>query len=1028
MNIKKLTQKDSQGNTTIYEFDIPPMEKIPHPGEPKGTDTVPAWLTPGEFVMNAEATRMFKPQIEAMNNQGQAVQRAQGGTIPEYKAKGGEAGPCWDGYEMVGMKQKNGKSVPNCVPIQYKNKGGMTPAAAINDETHMFLKQMEQLRNQQNQPSIMQGFIPGNEQIPQGQMVGSQGVQPVIPMDVPPIQQFEAYPVPVQAAQGAERPLLVTQDGLPLNGDGQPFTDSKLSVPTEYDPSVPAQNVPSTYIEKMTQAESGGKPEAKNPNSSAIGLHQFTDDTWVSVVNKYEPELAKGLSREELLSLRTKPAVSTRMAQYLTKENQDALAKSGLPTDDGALYLMHFAGSPRARSLLKADPSTPVSEIFPEDVIKANESVLRSKTAGEVVDWARSKMETPVGQGTLTDDELAKHMSNLNNGEGQGINIPGISSAEAGIYEPQTGTASSPGVPKYNKRTGEGYTPRYVGPSVEGGRGVPATAAPEEVPPIDGIEQVNPTIAALREQQSVNQARQAQQDIIRGTTQQTSNQERIESETQQTQEDLQKAIEGKAKAEANGLPTATWQSDIDGYQKKLEDLSKAAGVATEDSENFQQLIQEDRSKITPFNVTEGASKGGRGSEVELSENALGAAEEIVKETEKGLTQEDMNSTIQMDDDLRSGKIQNAVTQAPEGAMDKVMGFFEEYGITDLFDKKEVGMMATLYLGSRLLGYSHGGSLNFAAKNYVDRVGQKIDKHTAMVQKLATEGKYTPTSIRKFEKSKDVNDLKAVGETYKRSGDTKNILIGGKKVRVESVEDSKGNTLYFDSKGTQINLLDPRVGEYKPEMDSSTPEYQTYNEQATASAADTFDSIAKTLKDRSGDEDFVIPINSAVAARQFVSWARSLGLDPKRSEVQAMIANAYTAAINDNQSKKKGDLTATEIEPYLVRQTIIEEEGNPDIYKTYGKDGKETGYIHPVDLAELRGLVARETAEIQGRMSREVTTKTIHDWAVKKWEGLGLDEQKKYYSATKGGPSSPFANFLTEQLNQNAYDRVLNANK
>jgi spore coat protein CotH len=25
-------------------------------------------------------------------------------------------GPCWEGYEMVGMKKKSGRSVPNCVP------------------------------------------------------------------------------------------------------------------------------------------------------------------------------------------------------------------------------------------------------------------------------------------------------------------------------------------------------------------------------------------------------------------------------------------------------------------------------------------------------------------------------------------------------------------------------------------------------------------------------------------------------------------------------------------------------------------------------------------------------------------------------------------------------------------------------------------------------------------------------------------------------------------------------------------------
>lgn len=28
--------------------------------------------------------------------------------------KGGD--PCWKGYEMVGMKKKDGKEVPNCVP------------------------------------------------------------------------------------------------------------------------------------------------------------------------------------------------------------------------------------------------------------------------------------------------------------------------------------------------------------------------------------------------------------------------------------------------------------------------------------------------------------------------------------------------------------------------------------------------------------------------------------------------------------------------------------------------------------------------------------------------------------------------------------------------------------------------------------------------------------------------------------------------------------------------------------------------
>ena len=97
MKLKNFTQKDRYGNMTSYDFyesddnmGVPEMQGIPqHPGGPKGTDTVPAWLTPGEFVMNAEATRMFEPQIEQMNNVGRAVQAQQGGTIPEYAADGG---------------------------------------------------------------------------------------------------------------------------------------------------------------------------------------------------------------------------------------------------------------------------------------------------------------------------------------------------------------------------------------------------------------------------------------------------------------------------------------------------------------------------------------------------------------------------------------------------------------------------------------------------------------------------------------------------------------------------------------------------------------------------------------------------------------------------------------------------------------------------------------------------------------------------------------------------------------------------
>lgn len=41
-----------------------------HPGAPRGTDTVPAWLTPGEHVTNAQSARANAGLLDAINSSG----------------------------------------------------------------------------------------------------------------------------------------------------------------------------------------------------------------------------------------------------------------------------------------------------------------------------------------------------------------------------------------------------------------------------------------------------------------------------------------------------------------------------------------------------------------------------------------------------------------------------------------------------------------------------------------------------------------------------------------------------------------------------------------------------------------------------------------------------------------------------------------------------------------------------------------------------------------------------------------------
>jgi hypothetical protein len=43
-------------------------------------------------------------------------------TIVESQIQTEEQGPCWEGYQQIGMKEQDGKQVPNCVPIKESEK------------------------------------------------------------------------------------------------------------------------------------------------------------------------------------------------------------------------------------------------------------------------------------------------------------------------------------------------------------------------------------------------------------------------------------------------------------------------------------------------------------------------------------------------------------------------------------------------------------------------------------------------------------------------------------------------------------------------------------------------------------------------------------------------------------------------------------------------------------------------------------------------------------------------------------------
>ena len=152
-------------------------------------------------------------------------------------------------------------------------------------------------------------------------------------------------------------------------------------------------------VSRIIGYESGNDPNIKNKKSTAEGLGQFIDSTWVYMVRKYRPDIAKGKTDEQLKTLKRDPALSREMTTRYVEENSALLKKHGFPVNVRNLYVMHFLGSGEGPKLLRADPNQPVSSFISARSINANKKVLSGKTAQQVLDWAARAMKVGKGGG-----------------------------------------------------------------------------------------------------------------------------------------------------------------------------------------------------------------------------------------------------------------------------------------------------------------------------------------------------------------------------------------------------------------------------------------------------------------------------------------------------------------------------------------------------------------------------------------------------------------------------------------------------
>ncbi|SFK46509.1 transglycosylase SLT domain-containing protein [Methylorubrum salsuginis] len=133
------------------------------------------------------------------------------------------------------------------------------------------------------------------------------------------------------------------------------------------------------YLLATAQRESSLNPTAKAGTSTATGLFQFIEQTWLGVMKNAGAKLGLGTyadaitarpdgtytvadpaTRQAILDLRRDPKVSATMAGALTQRNRDALGTAlGREPTSGDLYAAHVLGARGATTLINSAQGSP---------------------------------------------------------------------------------------------------------------------------------------------------------------------------------------------------------------------------------------------------------------------------------------------------------------------------------------------------------------------------------------------------------------------------------------------------------------------------------------------------------------------------------------------------------------------------------------------------------------------------------------------------------------------------------------------
>ena len=153
------------------------------------------------------------------------------------------------------------------------------------------------------------------------------------------------------------------------------------------------------FVHRIIYIESGNRCDASNPLSTAVGLGQFIESTWITTIRLHRPDLLQGRSRQQILDMRTNCDLARAMTAAFTKDNAVVLRQAGHTVTPGNLYLAHFLGVGGASKVLGSQSDRQIADVFGAAHVRAN-PFERGKSIGYLISWAAKKMGGKTPQST----------------------------------------------------------------------------------------------------------------------------------------------------------------------------------------------------------------------------------------------------------------------------------------------------------------------------------------------------------------------------------------------------------------------------------------------------------------------------------------------------------------------------------------------------------------------------------------------------------------------------------------------------